>query len=92
MGDLDKLIEAKDFKKCPKSNKSPNLVTLAVAAAEGEKEIVRLTFLLKFTSRLACTWVGRKCLIGEFEQAKVTMAYGLWGCKQSLCGALVEWL
>ena len=26
--DLDKLIVAKGFKSCPKSNKSPNLVTL----------------------------------------------------------------
>ena len=30
MGDLGKLIVAKDFKTCPKSNKSPNLVTLPV--------------------------------------------------------------
>ena len=28
VGDLDKLIVAKGFKTCPKSNKSPNLVTL----------------------------------------------------------------
>ena len=28
MGDLGKLIVAKGFKNCPKSNKSPNLVTL----------------------------------------------------------------
>ena len=28
VGDLDKLIVAKGFKNCPKSNKSPNLVTL----------------------------------------------------------------
>ena len=28
MGDLGKLIAAKGFKTCPKSNKSPNLVTL----------------------------------------------------------------
>ena len=28
MEDLDKLIVAKGFKSCPKSNKSPNLVTL----------------------------------------------------------------
>ena len=27
-GDLGKLIVAKGFKNCPKSNKSPNLVTL----------------------------------------------------------------
>ena len=27
-GDLGKLIVAKGFKECPKSNKSPNLVTL----------------------------------------------------------------
>ena len=30
MGDLGKLIVAKSFKSCPKSNKSPNLVTLQV--------------------------------------------------------------
>ena len=30
MGDLGKLIVAKGFKSCPKSNKSPNLVTLDV--------------------------------------------------------------
>ena len=30
VGDLDKLIVAKGFKSCPKSNKSPNLVTLVV--------------------------------------------------------------
>ena len=29
MGDLGKIIVAKGFKKCPKSNKSSNLVTLA---------------------------------------------------------------
>ena len=29
VGDLGKLIVAKGFKNCPKSNKSPNLVTLA---------------------------------------------------------------
>ena len=29
MGDLGKLIVAKGFKNLPKSNKSPNLVTLA---------------------------------------------------------------
>ena len=28
VGDLGKLIIAKGFKSCPKSNKSPNLVTL----------------------------------------------------------------
>ena len=28
MGDLDKLIVAKGFKNCPKSNELPNLVTL----------------------------------------------------------------
>ena len=28
VGDLAKLIVAKGFKSCPKSNKSPNLVTL----------------------------------------------------------------
>ena len=28
--DLDKLIVAKGFKSCPKSNKSPNLITLSV--------------------------------------------------------------
>ena len=28
VGDLAKLIAAKGFKSCPKSNKSPNLVTL----------------------------------------------------------------
>ena len=28
VGDLGKLIVAKGFKNCPKSNKSPNLVTL----------------------------------------------------------------
>ena len=28
VGDLGKLIVAKGFKSCPKSNKSPNLVTL----------------------------------------------------------------
>ena len=28
VGDLDKLIVAKGFESCPKSNKSPNLVTL----------------------------------------------------------------
>ena len=30
VGDLDKLIVAKGFKSCPKSNKSPNLVTLLI--------------------------------------------------------------
>ena len=30
VGDLGKLIVAKGFKKLPKSNKSPNLVTLAI--------------------------------------------------------------
>ena len=30
VGDLAKLIVAKGFKSCPKSNKSPNLVTLDV--------------------------------------------------------------
>ena len=30
VGDLDKIIVAKVFKICPKSNKSPNLVTLAL--------------------------------------------------------------
>jgi len=30
MGDLGKLIVAKSLKSCPKSNKSPNLVTLAM--------------------------------------------------------------
>ena len=30
VGDLGQLIVAKDFKSCPKSNKSPNLVTLFV--------------------------------------------------------------
>ena len=29
VGDLDKLIVAKGFESCPKSNKSPNLVTLS---------------------------------------------------------------
>ena len=32
VGDLCKLIGAKGFKTCPKSNKSPNLVTLFLAA------------------------------------------------------------
>ena len=31
VGDLDELIVAKGIKSCPKSNKSPNLVTLKVA-------------------------------------------------------------
>ena len=31
-GDWGKLIVAKGFKSCPKSNKSPNLVTLATTA------------------------------------------------------------
>ena len=31
MGDLGKLIVAKGFKKLPKSNKLPNLVTLVVS-------------------------------------------------------------
>ena len=31
LGDLGKLIVAKGFKSCPKSNKSPNLVTLLVS-------------------------------------------------------------
>ena len=31
VGDLGKLIVAKGFKKCPKSKKSPNLVTLVLA-------------------------------------------------------------
>ena len=30
MGDLGKLIIAKGFKRCPKFNKSPNLVTLVI--------------------------------------------------------------
>ena len=30
VGDLGKLIVAKGFEKCPKSNKSPNLVTLTI--------------------------------------------------------------
>ena len=31
VGDFGKIIVAKGFKKCPKSNKSPNLVTLFAA-------------------------------------------------------------
>ena len=31
VGDLGKLIAAKGFKGCPKSNKSPNLVTLVIS-------------------------------------------------------------
>ena len=34
MGDLDKLIAAKGFKSCPKSNNSPNLVTLQTVVIE----------------------------------------------------------
>ena len=36
VGDLDKLIVAKGFKKLPKSNKLPNLVTLLL-----EKKVLR---------------------------------------------------
>ena len=32
VGDLGKLIVAKKIKSCPRSNKSPNLVTLTVAS------------------------------------------------------------
>ena len=35
LGDLGKLIVAKGFKGCPKSNKSPNLVTLDLATMLG---------------------------------------------------------
>ena len=34
MGDLGKLIVAKGFKKLPKSNKLPNLVTLVVVVSK----------------------------------------------------------
>ena len=41
--DLGKLIVAKSFKKCPKSNESPNLVTLVGTdkdgSTKGQKEI-----------------------------------------------------
>ena len=33
MGDLGKVIVAKGFKNCPKSNKLPNLVTLDVMSS-----------------------------------------------------------
>ena len=37
VGDLGKLFVAKGFKSCPKSNKSPNLVTLAVSGMRYDK-------------------------------------------------------
>ena len=37
MGDLDKLIVVKGFKKLPKSNKSTNLVTLVVTRRQTDK-------------------------------------------------------
>ena len=41
-GDLAKLIAAKVFKKCPKSNKLPNLVTLLASKNKIGKEVVVL--------------------------------------------------
>ena len=59
VGYLGKLIVAKGFKSCPKSNKSPNLITLLTGATGYEYEIrdynmsfrpsVLLTSLVKFT-------------------------------------------
>ena len=52
VGDSDKIIVAKGFKNCPKSNKSPNLFTLprlAFSQEDVSKKILnrksRLTFL-----------------------------------------------
>ena len=38
VGDLGKLIASKGFKKLPKSNKSPNLVTLIVRNVGASRE------------------------------------------------------
>ena len=39
VGDLGKLIVAKALKSCPRSNKSPNLVTLAEGEVERQTEM-----------------------------------------------------
>ena len=39
VGDLGKFIVAKGFKTCPKSNISPNLVTLLLIKMKGGKNI-----------------------------------------------------
>ena len=52
VGDLGKLIVAKGFKKLPKSNKSPNLVTLAASdpAPRFNKRFDRI-FLLHYFAK-----------------------------------------
>ena len=53
MGDLGKLIVVKGFKKLPKSNKSPNLVTLVVDydgnGKEGRKANIKYANLFVIT-------------------------------------------
>ena len=53
VGDLGKLIVAKCFETCPKSNKLPNLVTLCKCEFLGQHYIILINFYLSnlvFTS------------------------------------------
>ena len=54
VGDLGKFIVAKGFKSCPKSNKSPNLGTLA--KLEGDV--------------LFCPMMTRRCLFGKIYRLR----------------------
>ena len=52
VGDLGKLIVAKGFKSCPKSNKSPNLVT---------KNVLDNVIVISPVQMLPAAWTDRPC-------------------------------
>ena len=77
VGDLGKLILA--LKSCPKSNKSPNLITLSV-----KQNILQMTFAEKssplcppitMVTFIQCDLMARFLIIGHLEQWKFAQKY-----------------
>ena len=81
MGDLGKLIAAKGFKKLPKSNKSPNLVTLMAKFTFNKTLLNRMNvFLIIIRTQYFNQMSGRDFFAKEFSNVLIVLWLDIgWG-------------